>query len=559
MEVYKYLPLVFVILLLASCNMSYNKGQSIDVDITLESSSKEGLRDKLKQTVSEKTEEPVCKFFYMEGSLEEDSYAYVFTGKMTEELEVNSFRGELWFVNGQDCILLTDEIEAYRFEPVVIEANHHLLYQTNSTSPESAKSYIWAVNEHNPQLVLETSGFCFMDHGLLASVKTFISMSAGGRVWQRDYLYWDSEKQSYRTYSKKRITEEEFLSYENAREIRDSVKIAIEEDLQKSDAGDSRSENHFEYHYLQCDNGILYVNYIITGNKDILYFYSIFKEQNGTVFLEERPYFDLYEKGYMEEDIQPEEVEETESAAPDGMFSMDEQKPWYFEEELEFLPMNEETGEEWELYRRMLEGDFSLVEDERWISLQDRYEEEIEKNGGTLSWSYFLMDFNQDGRKELCIRFHPEGVNHTACFRYEDGRIKMWGSYDSADSHGYDLPLRNGKMMGVYWYRNDKTFWIGHFDSDFSMINERAYHSGILYDGDSGLSNEGEEGEGKPYYLFQDYNKDGQSRGAPVYLSEEEWRRVEETIEELMIPEKAWKSCSVFTPLKDRPEIPSVG
>lgn len=301
----KYLPLFFIIPILVSCNTSYDKGQPIDVEITLESPFEENLRDKLKRMVSEKTEEPVCKFFYIAGSLEEDSYAYVFTGSMTEESAVNSFQGELWYVNRQECILLMDKIESYRFEPEIIEANH-LLYQINTTLPESAKSYIWAVNGHKPQLVLETSDSCFMDNGLLASVKTFNSMSAGGRIWQRFYLYWDSEKQSYQTYTKKRITEEEFLSYENAREIRDRVEIAIEEDIQQSEAADLDRGSHFEYDYIQCDNGIIYVNYIRTGKQDMLYFYSILSEQNGTVFLEERKHFDTYEKGYMEEDIYPE-------------------------------------------------------------------------------------------------------------------------------------------------------------------------------------------------------------------------------------------------------------
>lgn len=299
MKNYKYLPLIFVIFILVSCNASYDKGQLTDVDITLESPSEEDLRDKLKRMVSEKTEEPICKFFYIAGSLEEDSYAYVFTGKMVEETAVNSFQGELWYANGQNCILLMDKIETYRFEPVIIEANHYLLYEINSTLPGTAKSYIWAVNEHMPQLVLETSGSCFMDNGLLASVKTETRISAGGRIWKRYYLYWDSEKQSYQTYALKRITEEEFLSYENAQEIRNQVEMAIEEDIQKSDAADLYSGSHFEYNYTQCDNGIIYVNYVRTCNKDSLYFYSILTERNGTVFLEERQHFDTYEKGYM--------------------------------------------------------------------------------------------------------------------------------------------------------------------------------------------------------------------------------------------------------------------
>lgn len=298
----KYLPLVLVIFILTSCNLSYRKGTLRDVEMTqAETSAEEEFKDKLKRMVLEKTQDPVCAFLYIDGSREEDSYAFVFTGKMMEEYANKSFQGELWYVNGQDCILLTDEIETDSFEPVILETNHHLLYQTSSSLPGSAESYIWTVKERKPQLFLETLGSCFMDNGLLAFVQTSAAIKEGGRSWRRYYLYWDSEKQSYQRYGSKRITEEEFLSYENAQEVRDQVEIAIEKDIQESDAADLKSESHFEYSYIKCDCGIIYVNYIRTGNKGTLYYYSILTEREGTVILEERQHYDTYEKGYMEE------------------------------------------------------------------------------------------------------------------------------------------------------------------------------------------------------------------------------------------------------------------
>lgn len=122
----------------------------------------------------------------------------------------------------------------------------------------------------------------------------------------------------------------------------------------------------------------------------------------------------------------------------------DRKAPVYYRD---LLSDTEETGEEWEAYKRMLSGDFSLVEDERWGSLQSHYESNTEGGNEPYSWSYFLMDFNQDGIKELVVRLYRDGVNNTARFRYEDGKITMWGNYNSADSHGYELPLRNGKRM----------------------------------------------------------------------------------------------------------------
>ena len=151
-------------------------------------------------------------------------------------------------------------------------------------------------------MVLETSSSFFLDNGLLASVKSFISNSAGGRIWQRYYLYWDYNKQSYQNYDVKEITEEEFLSYENAQTARDEVEAAIKEDSKQSlHSVDLNVGSHFDYSYFKCDNGIIYVNYVITTDSDILYYYSIFMERNGSVVLEERQYYDVYEKGYVVE------------------------------------------------------------------------------------------------------------------------------------------------------------------------------------------------------------------------------------------------------------------
>lgn len=233
---------------------------------------------------------------------EEDSYAYVFTGEMVEESGDTMFQGALWYANRQDSILLMDKIETFAFEPVMIEENNHLLLNISSNLQESAKSYIWAVIDHKPQLVLETFDSCFIDNGLLASVKSFISNSAGGRIWQRYYLYWDYNKQSYQNYDIKEITEEEFLSYENAQTVRDEVEAAIKEDSKQSlHSVDLNVGSHFDYSYFKCDNGIIYVNYVITTDSDILYYYSIFMERNGSVVLEERQYYDVYEKGYVVE------------------------------------------------------------------------------------------------------------------------------------------------------------------------------------------------------------------------------------------------------------------
>lgn len=302
----KILWLITIVLLATSCNISNHNESAIDENVLDENATQfeilyeEDLEGQLKRLVQEKTEQPVFAFYDYIGSKEEDSYAYIFTGEMVEEFGDTMFQGALWYANGEDSILLMDEIETSTFEPIIIEENNHLLLNVGSDLPGSAKSYIWAVNDHEPQLVFEASGSCFIDNGLLASVKSFINNSAGGRIWQRYYLYWDHNKQSYQYYDVKEITEEEFLSYENAQTARDEVEIAIKEDIKQSlHRADLNVGSHFDYNYFKCGNGIIYVNYIITTDSDTLYYYSILMERNGTVVLDERQHYDLYEKGYM--------------------------------------------------------------------------------------------------------------------------------------------------------------------------------------------------------------------------------------------------------------------
>ena len=306
MKINKILWLMPIAILSTSCNILNNDENVLEENVIAENATQseilheEDFEEQLKRVVQEKTEQPVFAIYDFSGSKEEDPYAYVFTGEMVEEFGDAMFQGSLWYANGQDSILLMDKIETSAFEPVIIEENDHLLLNVGSDLHGSARSYIWAVNNHKPQLVLETSDSCFIDNGSLASVKSFISNSAGGRIWQRYYLYWDHDKQSYRNYGIKEITEEEFLSYENAQTVRDEVEAAIKEDSRQSlNSVDLNVGSHFDHNYFKCDNGIIYVNYIITTDQDILYYYAILMERNGTVVLDERPHYNVYEKGYM--------------------------------------------------------------------------------------------------------------------------------------------------------------------------------------------------------------------------------------------------------------------
>lgn len=293
---------VSLIIFLASCkSTSYNENSKSMEMNTLKNSYMEKAQEQLLNRVREKTKEPVCIFFYMDNHPKEDSYAFVYTGEKTEEPAETTFHGSLWYVDNRECVLLMDEIDTSIFEPVILEENKHLLFQTGSKIPGDVKSYIWAVITHKPQLVLDTSSACFVDNGRLANVKTEISISAGGRIWKRYYLYWNSDEQSYQTYMGTRITEERFLSYHNAENVRDYVEAAIKKEIAGSGfpMADMDNEVNVEYDYIKCDNGILYVNYIIACDSNVFYYYSILVEKEGEVILEKRKDYDLYEKGYM--------------------------------------------------------------------------------------------------------------------------------------------------------------------------------------------------------------------------------------------------------------------
>ena len=188
MRINKILLIITIVLLSTSCNISNNNENVLNENVIDENAAQfeilyeEDFEEQLKRVVQEKTEQPVFAFYDFIGSNEEDSYAYVFTGEMVEEFGDTMFQGALWYANRQDSILLMDKIETSVFEPVIIEENNHLLLNISSNLQGSAKSYIWAVNDHKPQLVFEASGSCFIDNGLLASVRSFISNSAGGRI-----------------------------------------------------------------------------------------------------------------------------------------------------------------------------------------------------------------------------------------------------------------------------------------------------------------------------------------------------------------------------------------
>lgn len=281
-------------------------------DFQIQEESKINSWEEIEKIVEEKTKEPVCDLFFMNrtedtrefrderfknDTEDKHSTAFVFTGTKRKEEKGINFQGSLWYVDGQDSILLKNNIQIFPYEPVVIENEmvKYLLFTITSDS-STFISYIYSVKEEKPKLVLETPNICFMDKGRLVIIKTFISNAAKGRIWQRYYLYWDSEKEKYQEYIGRAITEEEFLRYENAQEINNNVETAIKEDIIHSYKEDSIDK--VERDYIKRDNGIINGNYTMFCKENVYYFYTIMIEQDGKIDLETKNY-NIYENGYI--------------------------------------------------------------------------------------------------------------------------------------------------------------------------------------------------------------------------------------------------------------------
>lgn len=251
-----------------------------------------------REMVQENIKEPVCDFFELQDEHGE-RYAYMFTGRKQEEKGMVSFQGALWYADEQGCILLKDDLMTEDFTPAIIvhEKESHLLFQTKSYAANDVVSYIWAMRHQTPELVLEVPYDCFLDHGQLAIVKSFFSNSTKSRIWQRYYLDWDAEKGEYREYKGKKLTEEQFLSYENAQEVKDIVEAEIRKELAEYYSPDEIETT--EYEYLIRDNGILNINFRFFCGDSVFYYYTILAAEDGAVRLGEWEGFHMFERGYI--------------------------------------------------------------------------------------------------------------------------------------------------------------------------------------------------------------------------------------------------------------------
>lgn len=226
-----------------------------------------------------------------------------------------------------------------------------------------------------------------------------------------------------------------------------------------------------------------------------------------------------------------------------------------------------EDSEEWRFYKRILSGDFSLIEMGDRGRLASFYESRLDPSTGRCNWKYILLDFNGDGIRDLFIQFDPDSRNYTSAdFFYDNvsrGVALICYSDEKTECMISDgitgvrkIPLRNGQIIWMEGYAATRTLWLGRMQQDtfwhetekeFTILHV-SYDIGLYYNEDwyEEFYGPGRK-EGETYYFVQEY-KDGHPEGVQKELSKEEWRRLEEWMGALLIPDSQWEPVSVFLP-----------
>lgn len=212
------------------------------------------------------------------------------------------------------------------------------------------------------------------------------------------------------------------------------------------------------------------------------------------------------------------------------------------------VPSKEANNIEWEAFKTILSGDFSLIEDIEYRKhLETIYSWSIED--GKCTWKYILMDFNEDGINELFIQFSSEC--DSALFQYVEGEVKCV-YIDRVEATCFILPLKDGRLLEEYNYWTAPSKTIYNFDNEFNIMVQECYFY-INLDGYESYKDMKDyfdeminkysiaEKEGT-HYLLQKY-EGGKPFGNAVHLSEEEWQQAQTHINELLISDSEWKNC----------------
>lgn len=214
----------------------------------------------------------------------------------------------------------------------------------------------------------------------------------------------------------------------------------------------------------------------------------------------------------------------------------------------EWTADRKEEGEAWEAFRRVLNGDFTLIADvETRYLLSNAYWENHSEHG-TCTWQYVLL---QDTYKRQSL-FISCDTYFSALLYYDAGKL-ICAALDDTDFHDFFLPLQDGRLLYVYHYYPTIDELIMRIDADFDYVTEREYYTVYidydLYeaheDPDSRYSDFANHydvvtGVGE-YYFVTEYENETALEKAAISL-QERWE-IERRLDGLLVPDYAWKTC----------------
>lgn len=251
------------------------------------------------ELLKQETKEPICDIFYEDFEGNGEYSAFVFTGEKEGEGSFTEFTGSLWYISREGILLLEESLETQRYNPVVLtweEEKHLLLVKAESIG--YVESFFWKVEKNIPLLTERLLCFCYPQGEDLIAVHSFTSEAVGGRIWQRFYLYWDKQEECYQEYVGEKISEEEFLTYENALQLQEE----IEQELLMGYADRGKPE-YIKREYIRRKNGVVNIQFYFHWKEDTDYYYAVLRE-NGEGSLKKDEYFcfDADEQGFIQEE-----------------------------------------------------------------------------------------------------------------------------------------------------------------------------------------------------------------------------------------------------------------
>ena len=187
--------------------------------------------------------------------------------------------------------------------------------------------------------------------------------------------------------------------------------------------------------------------------------------------------------------------------------------------------VDESLKEYWPIFT----GDFSMFDDDQ-SNLEYVYKNNSFENG-KLQWKYVLMDLNNDGQKELYVKFDPD--RDSAVFSYVKGKLKCV-DLDVVETPGYSQPLKDGRMLAVYEENGDYSYTFYKYDLNFNYIYQTYFYS---Y---TDINN-----ENIPTKYYQG-NGDPNNNAKRIEITENQYKKLQNNVNALIVPENQMQTCSNF-------------